>query len=842
MSDARGSRIGPYLITGVLGEGGGGVVYRAEQSEPVQREVALKVLRDGADSEQVVARFGTERQALAVMDHPSIAKVFDAGVSDDGRPYFVMELVAGTSLSEFCDVHRLTVRERVALFVDLCNAVQHAHQKGVIHRDLKPSNVLVAEVDGRPLPRIIDFGIAKATGEGVFDGTKLTRDDQAIGTPAYMSPEQIDGSGDVDTRTDIYALGVMLFEILVGSLPYDREAYRGWAAVAAQFHREPPTLAARLAELDDTQETIAALRSTTLPVLRRELAGDLGWIVSRAMEKDRERRYETSNALALDLTRFLDHEPVRARGATTAYVVRKFVRRNRLGVAFGATAAMGLLTFAVVTSAQANRIAQARDEAEARRGQAEGLVDFMLGDLRDKLEPIGRLDVLDDVGEQATRYFGSIPEEQFSDEELESRSQALYQIGDVRLDQGDSQSAVGAFTESLRLARALSERAPDDLDRLFGLSQSYFWVGYASYLRDDLEVAEEQFLGYLDAAERLVALAPDNLDYRLELGFAHGNLGSVREARGDLTGAADAYSLTLDVKRSLVEMEPANIDRIGELAESHNKLGVVLRKAGSYAAALEQHTREFELRQAIAEMDPQHAYWRERFAVALGFFAEVMMATGELDESLALRTRQVALLDSLVGADPSNTVRQRNRASVSRARGGLLVELGRFDEAEHALDLAEREMRRLVAADSTAFGWHADLAWVLAVKTALHLDRGSPGDALESATTAVALLRDEVPQTTSRATVVARAHLARGNALDGLGRSGEAREAWALAVAVLAPHAAAGDQSELRPLMAELLLRLDRPEDASRELQVLRSSGYVDRKLDALASRKGAPG
>jgi serine/threonine protein kinase len=527
-------RVGPYAIVGILGEGGMGVVYRAEQTEPVRRVVALKVLSKDEATADVLARFAAERQALAVMDHPSIAKVFDAGTTDDGRPYFAMELVDGDTIVDYCDDRRLGIRARVALFADVCRAVQHAHQKGVIHRDLKPSNVMVSDIDGRALPRIIDFGIAKALEPEEFDGTHLTQDDEVVGTPAYMSPEQVLGSADIDTRSDVYSLGVLLYQLLIGSLPYDSAAYRGWASFAAHLHRDPPNLTHRLAELADTQVTVATLRGTTPPTLRTQLSGDLDWIVSRAMEKERDERYETANGLALDLERFLADDPVRARGASTAYLVRKFVRRNRLGVGFAATVVTGLVAFAGAMTVQADRIARARDEAEARRGQAEGLIDFMLGDLREKLEPMGRLELLDDVGEQAIGYFSSLPEGQFTDDELQSRSQALYQIGSVRLDQGNSAEAVGAFAESLRLAKALADRDPGNSERLFGLSQSHFYVGYAAWLEGDFDAAEEEFQGYMRVARELVDREPGNLDYRLELGYAHSNLGSVREDRGDL--------------------------------------------------------------------------------------------------------------------------------------------------------------------------------------------------------------------------------------------------------------------------------------------------------------------
>ncbi len=822
-----------YRVERPLGEGGMGTVYLAQQSRPVRRQVALKVLRADLDSERVLARFEGERQALAVMDHPAIATLFEAGTMADGRSYFAMEFVDGLPITRYCDDRRLTLRDRVRLLVEVCRGVQHAHQKGVLHRDLKPSNLLVTQVDGRATARIIDFGLAKATYPEAFDGRLQTRHDEVIGTPAYMSPEQIGGGGDVDTRTDVYALGVVLYEVLAGALPFDRAAYRGWAAVAAQLTREPPSLVRRFRDLGDTQQTIAGNRSSTPAALRRELSGDLGWIVARAMEKDRDHRYETVNALALDLERFLSHEPVRARAASARYRVGRFVRRNWIGVSVASAAVIGLTAFATLSRIQASRIAQARDEAESRRAQAERLIDFMLGDLRDKLTPIGQLPILDRVNDEAVSYFSSIPQDQFSDDDLSTRARSLRQAGSVRMQQGDFDSAARAYDESLRLATEMSARAPDDLERLFERSQSEFYVGYAAWRGGDFPTAEAHFQGYLDIAEALVERDPDNLDYRLEVGFAHGNLGSVYESRGELSRAVEAYAHTLRVKADLVSLDSTNVDRVGELAESHNKLGLALLRTGAYGPALEQHRRELGLKRQVRELHADHAYWRHRTAVALGFLADLHRTTGSVGLALDLASEQRLLLDSLVAFDPTNTDWRRARAMGTRARAESWMADGRLIDAERDLTFAASEMGALLSVESAPVGWRIDLASVLGTRARLDLAKALPASALAAASQAVGFAVADRPMG-NQAKVLVGARLARGRALDALDRFDEARVEWQSALSTIESMPLELQNGLFRPLRAEALALLGRPEEALQTLEELRGVGYDDPALAGL--------
>ena len=331
--EAPGTRVGPYKLLQVIGEGGFGVVYMAEQEQPLRRRVALKIIKLGMDTREVIARFEAERQALAMMDHPNIARVFDAGATESGRPYFVMELVQGVSITTYCDGNRINTRERLQLFTDTCRAVHHAHEKGLIHRDIKPSNVLVTLHDGKPVPKIIDFGVAKATNQRLTEKTLFTAYGQFVGTPAYMSPEQAEMSGlEVDRRSDIYSLGVLLYELLTGTTPFDAEALRarGFLEVLRIIREEdPPTPSARLSTLGDKLAEVAGRRDVDPAALSKLVRGDLDWIVMKALDKDRRRRYGSASELSDEVARYFRHEPVIARPPSAAYRLRKFVKRRQ---------------------------------------------------------------------------------------------------------------------------------------------------------------------------------------------------------------------------------------------------------------------------------------------------------------------------------------------------------------------------------------------------------------------------------------------------------------------------------------------------------------------------------
>jgi serine/threonine protein kinase/tetratricopeptide (TPR) repeat protein len=466
--------IGPYRITGLLGAGGMGVVYAAEQTEPVRRRVAIKLIRGvGAEQEEVTTRFAAERQALAVMEHPGIAKVYDAGTTADGEAYFVMEYLEGTPITEWCDTHAASTAERLGLFIAVCDAIQHAHQKGIIHRDLKPGNILVTEQAGSPLPKVIDFGIAKAIDLRLGEQSLVTQHGQIIGTPAYMAPEQADSDGvDIDTRADVYALGVILYELLVGRLPLDPQelGFLPFLAKLVMRQTNPPTPSARLSTLAGEVDVIAQQRHTDSGQLRRQVSGDLDWVTMKAIEPERERRYATASALGDDLGRHLRDEPVAARPPSTAYKMEKFVRRNRGAVLAGVLALLALVGGTITTAV--GLVRAQREEARANREAATaGAVSDFLVDLFRSAQPsfeagggLTARDLIDHGVERVDSQLAGQPEIQ---------ARILATLGGAYHGLGFYDAAEGLHRRALEAAESVFGPEDPDLARyLYGLADA----------------------------------------------------------------------------------------------------------------------------------------------------------------------------------------------------------------------------------------------------------------------------------------------------------------------------------------------------------------------------------
>ena len=554
-------QIGPYRIIEKLGAGGMGLVYKAEQRQPVRRIVALKVIKLGMDTREVVARFEAERQALAMLSHPHVAKVLDAGMTDTGRPYFAMEFVPGVPLREYCDQNKLTVRERLELFIPVCQAIQHAHQKGIIHRDLKPSNILVSMFDGKPVPKVIDFGIAKATNQQLAQHTLYTQTGAMMGTPEYMSPEQaMTSSLDVDTRTDIYSLGVILYELLTGTLPFDPKTLRkaGMEGMARMIREtDPPKPSARLTAIPTAiAPNPAVLHRTDPRTLRRQIRGDLDWITLKAMEKDRTRRYETANGLAIDLQRYLNDEPVLARPPSTSYRAAKFVRKHKIGVAAICAVALALVLGIIGTTIGLLRARQLRDQAvqssadanrqrasaEQSRDDANAAARF----LRDVAISFGSsgTDAAGRMGPAIKRLDGG-----WLADQPETAIGCRVALGFTLFRDNPAESE-RQFNAGLELARI---RGVDTIPEL--TARIYEGLGLLHLKRDDFSAAENYFRQ--SAADFQRFRTPSS-----ELGEVYTNLSEIldRENKADqaVTARLDALDAFVKAKTADLALQPGN--------------------------------------------------------------------------------------------------------------------------------------------------------------------------------------------------------------------------------------------------------------------------------------------
>jgi serine/threonine protein kinase/tetratricopeptide (TPR) repeat protein len=565
--------IGPYKLLVKLGEGGMGQVWLAEQMAPVKRQVALKLIRGGMFDSSTLQRFQSERQSLAIMDHPSIAKVFDAGATPDGQPYFVMEYVPGVSITDYCDQRKLKIPERLELFIKVCEGVQHAHQKAIIHRDLKPANILVVEVDGKPLPRIIDFGLAKGVTPYVLEEAHFTLAGSFLGTPGYMSPEQADPSAPhVDTRTDVYSLGAVLYVLLTGLLPFETEQRRKQPlheALRQLREEDPPRPSTKTGGQRGSTETAEA-RGTEPKQLVSLLRGDLDCIAMKALERDRARRYATPSELAADIRRHLSHEPVQARPASVSYRMHKYVRRHRIGVAVVGMLATVVVAFAVVQNVQLRRITRERDRADR-------IAQFMTGIFKvsDPSERVGNTVTAREVLDKAAQ---DIDTGLSKDPELQARM--MHVMGNAYLNLGLHQRAQSLFERSIKVGSSvLGPENPETLNAMENLAWALFQQG-------QLAEAESLQRKVLDAQRRV--LGPEKLDTLESMGA----LAVITDERGNPAEAEKLNREVLEKKKRLLGPQA-----FGTLATMDN-LAVVLAREGKLVEAekLEQETLEIQLR------------------------------------------------------------------------------------------------------------------------------------------------------------------------------------------------------------------------------------------------------
>jgi serine/threonine protein kinase/Tfp pilus assembly protein PilF len=686
--DALGSMLDtdpPYRLLRRIGEGGMGVVYEAEQESPVRRKVALKLIRGGQDSQQVIARFESERQALALMNHPNIASVYQAGATGGGRPFFAMELVYGSPVTHFCDEHRLPLRDRLELFIRICDGVQHAHQKGVIHRDIKPSNVLVAMRDGSPVPKIIDFGVAKATTRSLTERGPQTEVGQLLGTPEYMSPEQAEMANlDIDTRTDVYSLGVVLYELLAGTLP---------------FQAPTDTLS-----VDEVRRRVREEDPKPPSVRAPQLKGDLDWITLKALEKDRNRRYETANALALDLRRHLDDEPVRARAPSRAYTIHKFVRRHRMGVSAASLAGLAILAGTVLATLGLIRARAAERQARAEAAKAVAINQFLQETLGSAHPVLGRgrdttvLEALGSAVEKAEKTFLDQPT---------IHASLLNTVGRTYLGLGRYEEAQAVLGRALEMRRrTLGTTHPEVAESLASLGSVMFSMGrYAEaepLFRQGLEINRVLHHGdHLAVAEALndvaMTLQRKNRDYKgarplLEesvairtrlLGERHPDI-----AQG-LNNLAMLYYRMKDFDRAEPMFRRAiamNEELLGpqhpELSTSWSNLALLLRDKGALGEAEALFRKVLEIdRRALGE---DHPY----VAAALRAIADLRLRAGAFRDAEPLYRQALAIQVKKFA---------EGHFEIAKTRSGIaacLIELGQYAEAESMLLESLADLRR----------------------------------------------------------------------------------------------------------------------------------------------------
>ncbi len=842
-----GDVIGRYTLVRKIGEGGCGVVYLAEQTTPVRRRVALKVIKLGMDTRQVITRFEAERQALAMMDHPDIARVFDAGSTESGRPFFVMEFVDGVPITKFCDDHSLSMDARLWLFARVCLALQHAHQKGIIHRDLKPSNILVALHDGAPAPKVIDFGIAKATSGRLTEATLVTGFDQFIGTPAYMSPEQAELRDlDIDTRSDVYSLGVLLYELLTGRPPYDPQSLvRAGIAEIRRIIREvdPPRPSTRVSTLAGAdRDTVARLRRAAPTKLRSALTGDLDWIVMRCLEKDRDRRYSTANELADDVRRHLRSEPVVARPPHTLYRVQKFIARNRLVCASAAAVAAALIIGTVVSVRQAvlatragRAEALARADAQRRQEQAEALLTFMLGDFRTELKKVGRLSLLDSVGEKALAYFASLDPRDLTDTALARQAKALTQIGETRIDQARFPEADAAFATAYQRAATLAARHPRNGDMLFERAQAEYWIGFIARRRGNFTLSREWLVRYRDSALALVALEGTKARAQSELVYGHHNLAVLDYDRGQLAAARAGFLAELPAINALIAGQPDDTTLRFRLADIASWLGLIAERDGQLTEAVARFSEMSTRVAALAAAEPTNARWREKLAESILAVANLHAVTGRATEAIAGYERGGQLLDALLSEDPKN--QQRNlRALARRLRQAAVALHTDLASAGPLLDEARDRLTALVATESSSriFTGRLAYAWQLEARRRFAVDRPDARTAIESALALGAQLLREARADDLVLAEYAQACVLAGRIARREDRDDEARRHWTAALEALQPRLdATRDWRFLDPAVQSHVLRGE-PAAAHPLAERLREIGY--RAPDPLAA------
>jgi eukaryotic-like serine/threonine-protein kinase len=735
MPEQAGVVIGPYKLLQTLGEGGMGTVWVAEQSEPVNRRVALKLIKIGLDTTDVLRRFEAERQALALMEHQNIAKVLDAGTTPQGRPYFAMDLIKGIPITKYCDQEHLTPRERLELFIPVCQAVQHAHQKGVIHRDLKPSNVLIALYDGKPVPKVIDFGVAKATSQKLTERTLYTEVGQIVGTLEYMAPEQAELNNlDIDTRADVYSLGVILYELLAGSPPFTAKQLRG-AAFTEMLRMirevEPPKPSTRLSSSDDLP-SIAASRKLEPRRLTRVVHGDLDWIVMKALEKDRARRYETANGFAMDIQRYLADEPVSAGPPGAGYRLRKLVRRKKgpvLAAAAVAVALVGGVAAVLVVQDRANRalgakneelaaknteLAAEQDKVQARFETAQKAIAlFHTGVSEDMLLKNDQFKELrTKLLKEAAGFYADLEKLLAGQTDAKSRrllAAGYYELGELTEKIGSQPEALAVHRQALALRRELAAAAGANVETRLDVGRGLWKVGKLLDATGDKAAALAAFEEQRKLSERLAEEDPSDA-VRAVLARSHSSIGRLLSETGKPGEALASYEKALAIQQELADANPAVNEFQTDLAANHNYIGQLLFQTGKPAESLAAFRKALAIRQQLADAYALVTGFQRDLALSHNNIGVVLSPTGKPGEALAAYEKALAIQQKLADANPAVAQFQQDVALSHNNIGALLLETGKPGEALAAFHRALAIQQRLADANPAVIRFQVDLA------------------------------------------------------------------------------------------------------------------------------------
>ncbi len=743
-AERPGAVIGPYKLLEEIGEGGFGVVFMAEQLEPIRRKVALKILKPGMDTRQVINRFEAERQALALMDHANIAKVLDAGQTDSGRPYFVMDLVRGLPITEFCDQERLAPAQRLELFVHVCSAVQHAHQKGIIHRDLKPSNVLVTVQDGKPLVKVIDFGIAKALDRPLTDKTLFTGFAQLIGTPLYMAPEQAALSNvDVDTRSDVYSLGVLLYELLTGTTPFEKERFKevGYDEMRRIIREEdPPRPSTRVSTLGQAATTASTRRQSDPRRLSQLFRGELDWIVMKALDKDRSRRYESASAFAADVQRYLNDEPVQACPPSAWYRLGKLVRRNKSKVAVAAAMLALVLAGAAVSAWQAVRatlaeqqtgeaLAQVKAEqekTEAALAAARQALDALTGDVVETM--FARQPELDEPEKAFLRkvlghYEAVAPRADRTAAARFLRAKGQFQVAHLRQLLGEPAEAVAGYRQAALLLKQLADESPGVADYRHKLARAHGNLGILLAEAGQMPEAEAALRQGIALRTKLAADSPENTEYRVDLAKNLNDLGVLLERKGNPVEAGKAYREALDRHEKLAERAPHVPGHRQDLARARSNLGQFLRKQGDFAEAEKLYGQAITAQEEQRTRFPNVPKSRRLLADSYHGLGIVLAERQRPDEAEKAFRRAVQLRESLAGDFPKVVQYRRELARTYGDLGYLLGLQKKYGPAEQTYRQALDVQEKLVAERGTVAAYRQDAAQSYGNLATLYLQR-----------------------------------------------------------------------------------------------------------------------